>query len=454
MPEFNYPPSIPILQSLIGISLVADLDNISKSVRLWYTLTELVSDFPTDEFTDEEWRNHLYDSANKDRNKKPEYAENCISNKTIKEILFGQYDDENWNRWKQSFVNSCLGVNKNYATKSELEEYTKVLESEKPFYVTGKTILNDLKNLARRGYLQSIGFSKFILVDKLPIIETEVTANLPADFYSIANLFWQKPNDIQRFYLHSDYQTLDRNEGIITDHREKLREIWKDGNAAPCKLTYKSSSSQKQIYTAVVYPACIYYYQRSYYLCAFGRKEDEIEIESNWYNYRLDRIQSLECLEWKDSSIPLDLIEKCRDVDDNELIYDIESGMGEAYGFDIERSNQLMLLRFERDFHDRYIKNTWRHNTFKQVSREQVSNFISRKIVNKSDIALLNKKLNNHPIDAIYYKMNYRVGDNSVIMRLRAWCPNVEVLFPLDLRQRMRDDMKKTCELYSGDEIE
>lgn len=36
-------------------------------------------------------------------------------------------------------------------------------------------------------------------------------------------------------------------------------------------------------------------------------------------------------------------------------------------------------------------------------------------------------------------------------MRLRAWCPNVEVLLPWDLRRRIREDMAKTWKLYEDD---
>ncbi|MBE9176702.1 TIGR03985 family CRISPR-associated protein, partial [Synechocystis salina LEGE 06155] len=49
-----------------------------------------------------------------------------------------------------------------------------------------------------------------------------------------------------------------------------------------------------------------------------------------------------------------------------------------------------------------------------------------------------------------YYRMDYRVDDNNVIMRLRAWGPNVEVLFPLQLRQRMADDSKTMATLYQS----
>jgi CRISPR-associated protein (TIGR03985 family) len=51
--------------------------------------------------------------------------------------------------------------------------------------------------------------------------------------------------------------------------------------------------------------------------------------------------------------------------------------------------------------------------------------------------------------------MNYPHGEEGgkeveadVIMRLRAWGYNVEVLYPPDLRQRLCNDIQKTGNLY------
>lgn len=46
------------------------------------------------------------------------------------------------------------------------------------------------------------------------------------------------------------------------------------------------------------------------------------------------------------------------------------------------------------------------------------------------------------------YSLHYRVGDNSVIMRLRAWGHNVEVLFPDDLRDRIIKDLHAAYQVY------
>ncbi|MDF5731816.1 MAG: TIGR03985 family CRISPR-associated protein, partial [Rhizonema sp. PD38] len=48
----------------------------------------------------------------------------------------------------------------------------------------------------------------------------------------------------------------------------------------------------------------------------------------------------------------------------------------------------------------------------------------------------------------IYCKVDYRVKDNNIVMRLRAWGPNVEVILPLHFRQDMKKDMEATYKLY------
>jgi CRISPR-associated protein (TIGR03985 family) len=39
-------------------------------------------------------------------------------------------------------------------------------------------------------------------------------------------------------------------------------------------------------------------------------------------------------------------------------------------------------------------------------------------------------------------------NDNNIVMRLRAWGPNVEVILPWHFRQRMTEDVEATYKLY------
>jgi CRISPR-associated protein (TIGR03985 family) len=44
----------------------------------------------------------------------------------------------------------------------------------------------------------------------------------------------------------------------------------------------------------VVFPVCIYYFQRAVYLCGYGESPDR---NSEWYNFRLDHIEAMNSLE-------------------------------------------------------------------------------------------------------------------------------------------------------------
>jgi CRISPR-associated protein (TIGR03985 family) len=117
-----------------------------------------------------------------------------------------------------------------------------------------------------------------------------------------------------------------------------------------------------------------------------------------------------------------------------------------------------MLLRFNRDFSQRHIQDTNRHPTFTAINKqERVTKFVTEQL--KLETALTTQqqqslltKVQNAFDDYDYYTLDYRVGDNNVIMRLRAWCPNVEVILPWKLRQRMKEDIEKTWKLYESDE--
>jgi CRISPR-associated protein (TIGR03985 family) len=463
MPEFNHPPSIQVLQALVGASFT-DANNLNKAVRLWYTLCQFGTEFQPERFTDRQWREYLYKSPDNNRDNKPAPVDGCLCTKPIAAILFDRDRGraEQWSHWQRSLRSALSGYYRSRdipeIADANLAAYLQTLELEKPFNVTGKTILGDLKTLTQlpktseSKYLISLSSSEFQLPDKFPVpiapeqpisavdrvISIQDPGYLTGDFSSFAYLFSEPTRDIQRFYIHADYQIPTDKVSQVNQYLQKLRANWSKDRTTPYQLQYYSSSQvdAKRRSTVVVYPVCLYYYQRSFYLCAFGAESD---AEFSWHNYRLDRIERLADLDWERDRelIPQLLVDRCAQVDDLELIDSIGSELDEAYGFDFYRSSAQMLLRFDRNFHDRYIKNTFRHQTFQPISKpELLKTYPNLKV-----------KIDRYP-DAAYYTMKYRVGDNSAIMRLRAWCPNVEVLLPLDLRDRMRNDLQKTWELY------
>jgi CRISPR-associated protein (TIGR03985 family) len=124
--------------------------------------------------------------------------------------------------------------------------------------------------------------------------------------------------------------------------------------------------------------------------------------------------------------------------------------MDKALGFDFYLESRLMLLRFERDYHDRYIKDTSRHKTFKLISYQKAKSLIQSSVINSEQKVELLRVLANRSQKDAYYTLQYRHGDHNVTMRLRAWRPRIEILLPYDLRQKVTADIVKEIGLYQN----
>ena len=203
----------------------------------------------------------------------------------------------------------------------------------------------------------------------------------------------------------------------------------------------------------VVYPVAIHFFQRAFYLYGWGETPSQQNPQPfTWHSYRLERILSIEVLSWDDSYQTRSLKQQIYQGDRVNYLYTpnyIKDQLELAYGFNFHYDSDVMLLRFDRDYHQRYIKDTIRHATFKRIENiSQVKEFIVRQLEegDRSKNRLL-EIIDRHPDDA-YYQLHYRVGDNNVIMRLRGWSFNVEVLLPLRLRQTMASEIQKSSRLY------
>nr|WP_280514241.1 TIGR03985 family CRISPR-associated protein [Anabaena cylindrica] len=246
---------------------------------------------------------------------------------------------------------------------------------------------------------------------------------------------------VQRFFFKLDYVVTAIDE--VENWQDELRKLWSQTPVPPISLIYNSARLRESV-KCLVYPVCIYYVQRAVYLCAFGESPDK---KTDWYNFRLDRIENITPIEWKNPAIPKTLQQRYhqRHLPKPE---EIELQMDKALGFDFYLESRLMLLRFERDYHDRYIQDTSRHETFNLISYEKAKSLIKNSEVNSEQKAeLLKVMANRSPKDA-YYSLQYRHGDNNVTMRLRAWRPKVEILLPYDLRQKVKADIIKEIGLY------
>jgi CRISPR-associated protein (TIGR03985 family) len=428
-------------------------NTLRKAIRLWYTLQQLPAfTQQRPQFTDREWRNHLYSDASNDRDSHPKKLDGCISTKTIPQILF-ETSPQQQNRWEDWGKKLAIYYYPKYG-QTEMGDYLKEIQSLLPFDVTGKTILNDMEFLSEIGYLQKLDGTEFKLVEQLN--ETKSKSSTPSylpdldnsiflaeDFDSYQEYFAAPIRDIQRFYIHADYRSAGQDHSGAVQKR--LRQVWEQLKTPPIALKYDSASQGE--YHAVVYPLLIHYYQRAFYLCAYAQEGFTAE---GWHNYRIDRIQNIEILKWSDVSVTTELA-KLSGGDDEEEIFEVQDAWEDAYGCDFYQPSKTMLLRFDRNFHDRYIQKTFRHNTFKEVTPDKIRNLLQDLIqkydapVAEMEVAL--QRFQVHPLDA-YYRMTYRTHDHSVLMRLRAWSPNAEVLFPLDLRQRMAADLHQAANFY------
>jgi len=115
------------------------------------------------------------------------------------------------------------------------------------------------------------------------------------------------------------------------------------------------------------------------YLCAFGQTPTRQElVQLPWTEFKND------FFEVDRSKYPQPLLQRyqqaalpCPD--------DIEVQMAKAWGFDFHLPSILMLLRFDREFHDRYIQDTFRHDTFEPVSYQQAERLIRQHTHNHSN---------------------------------------------------------------------
>lgn len=135
----------------------------------------------------------------------------------------------------------------------------------------------------------------------------------------------------------------------------------------------------------------------------------------------LDRIipQSLVKLSWQDPRVPPLLLKK---YENNQLPNpeEIQIEMEKAWGFDLYHRSSLMLVRFDRDFHARYIDGTFRHHTFESVDYNTAKALLQQENQQQEQKQALLKILHSCSPTDVYYKVKYRVDDNNVIMRLRA----------------------------------
>jgi CRISPR-associated protein (TIGR03985 family) len=444
---FSDRPHVELLQWLARGSLK---QNLLRAIRLWVWLSSLYGDdkdrlLLNEPFTFADWRDGFFNSTHPKGEAIPNLHDPaCACARTTAEWIFDAKSGVPASEWRQSLQQHDAIPN------MVLDE----LLQRRLFGVTRRSLHADVQILTELGWLKHQA-QKYHRVRDFPTRPVAVSSEpsdtrlnaydlalVNPDLETIARNLSQPIGGMQRFFLEVDYIISQTNQDRVEDCQDKLRHFWEQTPIPPVKLTYNSAKQGRAI-ECIVYPVCIYYMQRAVYLCAFGQTP---QTKVDWNNYRLDRIQQMTHLEWKDQGIPQLLLELYPQNLPNPDY--IQQQMAKAWGFDFYLPRKLMLLRFDREFHERYIKGTFRHETFKRVKYQQAEQLIRQHTPQHQQQQRLLTVLKSRPPQDAYYQVYYREEDTNVGMRLRAWRPKGEVLLPWELRQSIAKEAEAEFQLY------
>jgi CRISPR-associated protein (TIGR03985 family) len=328
------------------------------------------------------------------------------------------------------------------------ENVAQLLESCQPFAVTRRTLASDLKRLCELGWLQQggLGYSRVATWPTYPVAASkrDLTFLMQPDLAEIAANLSQEIEGQQRFFVHTDYVVPQEGHDRVEDWQDTLRSHWHQSPISPLRLTYWSASRLEQC-EVVVYPVCLYYYRRGPYLCGWGEVAG-LPDTIDWRNYRLDRIRAMAAVDWQDGAVP-EALRRQYERGELPLPEEIELRMSEAWGFDYYRPVRRLLVRFDSEWDERYIRNSLRHGTFERVGYEGARSLIQKTLTGVVQRQMLGVLAARSEQDA-YYQALYRHDDPNVRQRLRAWRPHIEVLLPWGLRRRFAQEVEQERRFY------
>jgi CRISPR-associated protein (TIGR03985 family) len=462
MLEFTASPSVYLLKQLVPNSLKQSL---AKAVRLWVILRSL---YGADgdpllleldrHFTHTDWETFFFSNTHtfaRDRIPKAHDA-HCHCALKLEDWLFkGDFGCDRLT-WYKEF---CDAFN---FSMLELETFLK--KYDRLFSITGKTLEADFESLVKLGCLHvqvkadgTLHRNQYIKVETLPamLLEMETIAAgtrslssaefIQSDLYEFVDSLAQPIQGVQRFYLHADYIVSRNYLDQVSDFQVQLKACWEKPETPPIALQYESAREHQQQFDWMVYPVCVFYYQRAPYLFGFGYQVEDDRVSAlQWYDFRLDHILDLTVLDWADSRLTAEFL-ALRSVPPTPD--DIHDEMAQTWGFEFYRSAQWLILRFDRYFYSTYIEPTERAALFTKMTLREVCDWVER---SPSDRKVLQSRLAQVSAHDQYCRVKFRVGDRNILMRLRAWGFNVEVILPIVLRQEITAEVEKQSKMYGG----
>lgn len=468
---FTYPPTPMVLQWLATGQLA---NRLLRSVRLWVILDRLYGTFdwanelPT-EFNYPPLRDRLFSSGHsKSERLSVEQLEahcqdkSCICHRTLQEFILTSEMPLYQAEWCQQVI-QMTGL-----TSEELENFI----IQKPFATVHRSLRDDLHQLVKMGWLKSSKKGYYICCAShlLPTPPTADSSSSLAELNStqiwqllqileavsfvqpnlevVASSLWENlttksqrsdREPTQRVFLHLDYILSGEEQDRVDTYQDQLEQLWQQSEGGVVQFDYWASlqplKGERSQITVTVYPVCLHYLRRAKYLSAYGL---DPKGKFGWHNYRLDRIASerLKVLAWGDPQVPKPL-QKLRRSGELPTPEDVRASLDEAWGFNFYHPRELLIMRFPPDFARWYVDGTVRHSTFKSIGYSRLIPLINARISDfKTRQELIDLIENSSPTDR-YYQAWIRLGDINVLMRLRQWRPNGEVIAPLSVRQQL-----------------
>ncbi len=465
----------PSPQTLQWLAMGQFANRFQRSIRVWLLLNKLYGNkinwaksLPQT-FTYPELRDKLFAPTHPTNQLTPQCQNNhCICHQTSADIVFAPENRQFEPQW--------LAETMQLTGMSEDELHNQL--TQRPFATVHRTLRDDLKHLAQMGWLQIAAKGKYrcIPYSNLPkppnhhasnSINLSITqaeellrilesiAFVQPNLSVIMDTLWQQIADTtsspllaqtnqQRIFLHLDYILPPETQDKVDNYQEQLEQLWCKPPGGVVQFEYWVAKQERKI-QATVYPVCLHYSRRAKYLSAYGIDPDG---DFGWHNYRLDRIASeyLTVLPWGSATVPQQLKELWHAGDLPTSAY-IQTQLDAAWGFNFYLKKELLILRFPPKFAKWYVDNTFRHPTFRAIKYQQLPKLIEQ-ISELNQRQQLLKIIENRSAKDSYYTAWIRSGDINVLMRLRDWRPNGEVIAPLSIRQKLHEEAKQELANY------
>lgn len=479
MQVFDHPPTPSVLQALSAGQLAS---RWQRTVRLWWLLRSLYGG-------DLSWQGSLPEPFRYSDLRAQLFAPThgtaeqataatlrvdcvsglCLCQRSLAALLEATVID--WQDWKTEMT-QLTGI-----SQSDWEGALR----QAPFAVVHRSIRDDLKALVELGWLQETGrgrFARVLPVDwpRLPTAVSkpageilgaaeswdllrvlEAMAFVQPQLNVVVDRLWQQLTQspaptrdhgepAKRIFIHLDYILPPDIQEQVDTVQYDIEQLWRQPDGGVIQFELWMARQERQT-TVTVYPVCLHYARRAKYLSAYGL---DPEGRMAWHNYRLDRIVSerVKVLLWDAPQVP-EKLKELHDLGKLPTPKDVEDQLAAAWGFNFYLPKGWLLMRFSPWFARGYMDNTERHPTFERVAYGELRSLIAQNVPLEQQAQVQRVVAGCSPQD-VYYAGWVRLGDINVVMRLRDWRPQGEVIAPWELRQQMREEARQEAETYKG----